>query len=454
MTVTNTATNANIHATITGYALVSPPSNMVISASGIITWTPAQAQSPSTNLITTIVTNSDAFDLVNPMLTATNTFTVIVREVNVAPVLSNISTQTVNVNNLLTVTNTAVETNIHATVGYTLTTFPTGMSINASGIITWTPNSSQSPSTNQVTTVVTNTDPFDLVNPHLSATNTFFVVVSESNIPPAFSTIIATQTVNELTLLTVTNAATNANIHATISGYGLVNPPAGAAINTNGVFTWTPQQTNSPSTNLITTVVTNTDPLDVVNPHLTATNTFTVIVKEVNVAPTLPAASTNTVNELTLLTLTNAATEANIHSTLGYRLVGAPTGMSISTNGVVTWTPQQTQSPGTNVVTTIVTNSNPYDLVNPHLSATNTFTVIVKEVNVAPVLSNIRHANRHRIDPADGDQHGHGNEHPFHAGLHAGSAAFGSEHQRQRHHHLDADRCAEEHDQHHHDHRD
>ena len=57
--MTNSATNANIHATITGYTLVNPPSNMVISASGIITWTPAQAQSPSTNLITTIVTNSD-----------------------------------------------------------------------------------------------------------------------------------------------------------------------------------------------------------------------------------------------------------------------------------------------------------------------------------------------------------------------------------------------------------
>ena len=30
------------------------------------------------------------------------------------------------------------------------------------------------------------------------------------------------------------------------------------------------------------------------------------------------------------------------------------------------------------MVTTIVTNSNPYDPVNPHLSATNTFTVTVQ----------------------------------------------------------------------------
>ena len=231
-----------------------------------------------------------------------------------------------NVNGLLTVTNTAAETNIHATVGYALTTFPAGMSINASGIITWTPNWSQSPGTNQVTTVVTNTDVYDLVTPHLSATNTFLVIVNESNSAPQFVSLIATQIVNELTLLTVTNAATNINPHATISGYGLINPPAGAAISTNGVFTWTPPQTNSPGTNLITTVVTNTDPYDVVNPHLTATNQFTVVVKEVNVAPVLSLLATQFVNELTLLTFTNAATEANIHSTLGYRLVGAPSG--------------------------------------------------------------------------------------------------------------------------------
>jgi hypothetical protein len=46
--------------------------------------------------------------------------------------------------------------------------------------------------------------------------------------------------------------------------------------------------------------------------------------------------------------------------------------MVIDANGNITWTPEQNQSPSTNLVTTVVTNSNPYDLVNPHLSATNT----------------------------------------------------------------------------------
>ena len=200
------------------------------------------------------------------------------------------------------------------------------MGIDANGVITWTPQQNQSPSTNLVTTVVTNSNPYDLVNPHLSATNTFTVTVTEVNVAPVLP-VIPAQTVNELTLLTVTNTATESNIHSTL-GYALVNPPAGMGIDTNGVITWTPQQNQSPSTNLVTTVVTNSNPYDLVNPHLSATNTFTVIVKEVNVAPVLPIIGAQTVNELTLLTVTNTATESNIHSTLGYALVNPPAGMA------------------------------------------------------------------------------------------------------------------------------
>ena len=46
---------------------------MTISGAGVITWTPL---TPGTNTITTVVTNNDSFDLVNPTLTATNSFTV------------------------------------------------------------------------------------------------------------------------------------------------------------------------------------------------------------------------------------------------------------------------------------------------------------------------------------------------------------------------------------------
>jgi hypothetical protein len=64
------------------------PAGVVINASGIITWTPASGQSPSTNLVTTVVTNTDAFDLVNPHLSATNSVTVIVNPIPPFPILT------------------------------------------------------------------------------------------------------------------------------------------------------------------------------------------------------------------------------------------------------------------------------------------------------------------------------------------------------------------------------
>ena len=387
LTVTNTASNSNIHSTNVGYALLNPPAGAAIDATGVITWAPGQNQSPSTNIITTVVTNANPYDLINPRLTATNSFTVIVREVNVAPVLPVILPQTIDELTLLTVTNTASNANIHSTVvGYTLVNPPSGAAIDAGGIITWTPGQSQSPSTNTITTVVANANPYDLVNPLLTATNSFTVIVREVNVAPALS-VIPTQTVDELMLLTVTNTASNANIHSTIAGYTLVNPPSGAAIDASGIITWTPGQSQSPSTNTITTVVTNANPYDLVNPLLTATNSFTVIVREVNVAPALPAILPQTVDEMTLLTVTNTASNANIHSTVvGYALVNPPAGAAVDADGIITWTPGQSQSPSTNTITTVVTNANPYDLVNPHLTATNSFTVIVREVNVAPAL--------------------------------------------------------------------
>jgi hypothetical protein len=80
---------------------------------------------------------------------------------------------------------------------------------------------------------------------------------------------------------------------------------------------------------------------------------------------------------LQLFSITNAAAEPNLHSTnAGYLLTAAPAGMTINSNGLITWSPPVSQSLTTNTVTTVVTNGNPYDLVNPRLTATNSFTVV------------------------------------------------------------------------------
>ncbi len=305
---------------------------------------------------------------------------------NVPPVFVAPTTNNFIVNELavLNITNTATDADLPAqTLTYSLTVGANGIIVSPiTGILSWTPQQTNSPSTNTVLVTVT-----DNGASTLKATNTYTIVVKEVNIPPTLPTVV-TQTVNELTLLTVTNAATNSNIHSTITGYRLVNPPSGMSISAGGVITWTPAQIQSPGTNLITTVVTNNNAFDLINPRLTSTNQFTVIVKEVNVASVLPGITTKTITVLKPFSITNAATQPNIHSvTAGYRLLAPPAGAANTTHGVITWTPAQNYILTTNTITTVVTNSNPYDLVNPHLSATNSFSVIVAPSTVTTNLA-------------------------------------------------------------------
>ena len=376
LTVTNAATDNDIPALPLTYMLVvtnaltgSAVTNASISTNGVITWTPGQAQSPGTNVFTTIVSDGS--------LSATNSFTVTVTEVNVAPMLPVQGGRILAGTQSLMVTNTAGEPNIHSvTAGYALTG-PTGSTIDTNGVIRWTPTVLQVPGVYTFTTVVSNSNPYDMVNPRLSATNSFTVTVQAIHNGPVLG-VVSNQVVNELTLLTVTNAATDNDIPALPLTYTLVNPPTGAGISTNGVITWTPGQAQSPGTNVFTTIVSDGS--------LSATNSFTVTVTEVNVAPVLPVQGGRILAGTQSLTVTNTAGEPNIHSvTAGYALTG-PTGSTIDTNGVIRWTPTVLQVPGVYTFTTVVSNSNPYDVVNPRLSATNSFTVTVQAIHNGPVL--------------------------------------------------------------------
>jgi hypothetical protein len=190
--------------------------------------------------------------------------------------------------------------------------------------------------------------------------------------------------VNELTTLAITNLATDADIPAQTLTYSLVAGTNGVVFNpATGILTWTPQQTNSPSTNIFAVAV-----IDNGTPALSATNTLTIIVKEVNQPPVLGVIPTQTITLLQLFKITNAATEPNIHSTnAGYGLLLPPLGMTINSSGVISWTPAANQSLTTNTIMTVVTNSNPFDLVNPHLTATNSFLVIVLPSTSATTLT-------------------------------------------------------------------
>jgi hypothetical protein len=289
----------------------------------------------------------------------------------------------------LDVTNTATDSDIHVvSLTYALLSAPTNAVISTNGIITWTPVVAQVPSTNVFTTVATAYDPQAANATSLSATNSFTVVVQAVHNPP----VLPAQNnlaINELTPLTVTNTASQSSIPPLTLAYTLVNPPGGAAIDANGIITWTPTQAEAPSTNVITTVVSDNG-----TPSLSATNSFTVVVNDLNNVPVLPAQTNRTIVGQTPLDVTNTATDSDIHVvSLTYALISAPTNAAISANGIITWTPLLSQVPSTNVFTTVVTAYDPQAANSTNLSAINSFTVVVQAPAPPPVLQSIELTN-------------------------------------------------------------
>src|SRR5947207_1945238 len=372
LSVSASATDADLPANTLTFALVSAPTGITINgSSGVISWTPSEAQGPSTNVVRVSVTDNGV-----PALSATNSFTVTVTEVNLAPVLSVPADQTIDEQTALNVSASATDADLPAnTLTFALVSAPTGMTINAaSGVISWTPSEAQGPSTNVVSVSVT-----DNGVPALSATNSFTVTVTEVNLAPVLS-VPADQTIDEQTTLSVSASATDADLPANTLSFALVSAPLGMSINpASGVISWTPSEAQGPSTNVVSVSVTDNGV-----PALSATNSFTVTVTEVNLAPVLSVPADQTIDEQTGLSVSASATDADLPAnTLTFALVSAPLGMSINpANGVISWTPSEAQGPSTNVVSVSVTDNGV-----PVLSVTNSFTVTVREVNVAPVLS-------------------------------------------------------------------
>jgi hypothetical protein len=278
LNATASATDPDSGQTLT-FALVSAPESMTINpTTGAISWTPAQTQSPSTNTVSVSVRDNGT-----PPLSATNSFVVTVYEVNDPPIPPLIPTQTVNAQALLTVNDTATETNIHATVGYFLLSAPAGAEINSSGIITWTPLRSQGPNTITITAVATNADIYDLTNTYLSATNSFTVIVYAPTLAP-----IGNYTVNAGQTVSFTASATDNDSTRTLT-FSLVSPPSGASINGgSGLFNWRPTVSQADTTNTVQVSVADNS-----TPSLSDSKSFLVVVNPLAPVILTPISYTN-----------------------------------------------------------------------------------------------------------------------------------------------------------------
>ena len=233
----------------------------------------------------------------------------------------------------------------------------------------------------------------------VSAIPIVYAPINTNTAPVFIYTNLPNQVTNELTLLTVTNTATDANTNLTLSytvsltidtnamianGWPLTyanTTNTSPTIDTNGVITWTPSEAQGPGVYIVTTVVSDNS-----IPPLRASNSFSVTVNEVNLAPfwptNIPSQTNYPIAATTTLTVVNTAADSDIPlNPLSYVLSVSPvvTNAVISTNGIITWTPTPAQV-GVYTFITIVSDTNQYALFNKSLSATNFFTVTVTAV--------------------------------------------------------------------------
>jgi len=351
------------------------PAGASISSGGLITWLTDESHGPSTNLFEVI-----AMDNGSPSLSATQTFFVVVNEVNRAPAMGDIAAQSVNEGEHLTFTVTATDADFPAqTLTFSLgADSAEGASISpTTGAFTWTPGENFGPGTYYFIAYVTD----DGSPPQLDARG-FLVTVGEVNRPPEIAPI-EEQTVNEGQFLGFSVFATDPDAPAqTLTLTLSANAPAGATLSPGGFFSWSPTNAQAPATYKFSVTATDNG-----SPSLSVTQGITIVVNELNFEPVLAAIDDVSLTEGVLLSFTAVATDANGASqTLTFTLgAGAPEGATIDpVTGAFAWTPTEAQGPDNYQIGIIVTDNG-----TPPLSTARSFLVTVNETNSPPVLEPI-----------------------------------------------------------------
>ncbi len=287
------ATDANLPNDTLVFSLVGTvPTGMTINAqTGVISWTPDEAEGPQSYNITVRVT--DAFQL-----TDEDTFTLTVNEVNTPPVIPPIADKVVNAGSELRFTIRGDRRgSTGAGLDYSLVSAPAGALIDPlTGEFVWTPSPSSQAATETITVRVED-------GLGGSAQQTFNVRV---NVAPQIEPI-ADKTADEGQTLTVPVIATDANGVDDTLIYSLVGvAPPGASIDpATGVITFTPTEAQGGQTLTITVRVTDEG-------GLSAETSFDVTVNEVNADPVIAQIGDQRVNLGGTLTVDVNATDSDL----------------------------------------------------------------------------------------------------------------------------------------------
>ncbi|MCD4703259.1 MAG: putative Ig domain-containing protein [Methanosarcinaceae archaeon] len=181
---------------------------------------------------------------------------------------------------------------------------------------------------------------------------------------------IGSQAVVETSALSFTVSGSDVDGDSLI--YSATGLPEGASLDTaTGVFSWTPS---------VGQAGTYTMSFTVTDGYLNDSETATITVASLNNAPVMGSIGSQAVEEVSTLSFTVSGSDADGDS-LTYSAADMPGGASLdTTTGVFSWTPAEGQA-GTYTVSFTVTDG--------ALSDTESATIVVSELNHAPVMGSI-----------------------------------------------------------------
>ncbi len=213
--------------------------------------------------------------------------------------------------------------------------------------------------------------------PAMSAWAQFTLTIKPANSGPTLRTL-SDLTTDEHSPLVVTNTASDADLPARLLSYTLLSAPEGAAIDSDGIITWIPSESQGGTTNILVTVVTDNG-----SPALSATNSFSVVVNESNSSPQLAALQDYTVNPGQQISFASLATDSDIPTnTLTFSLTTPINGAVIDpATGFFTWRPSVAQAGSTNRIEIQVADDG-----SPSLFDTKSFSVVVNPMGSIKIL--------------------------------------------------------------------
>jgi RHS repeat-associated protein len=297
------------------FNLNSAPNGMTISSLGLISWTPSYDQSGTYNIIVEV---SDT------QLTATSVFSINVNNTNQIPVINSTPIITATENRLYQYQVQSTDADLN-TLNYQLTEFPLGMSINSSGLITWTPDYMQSGSH---LVSVSISDGLD------AAVQSFTLNVENINRSPTFISAPVTEIKEKETYeyLAQANDPDGDDLQ-----YAIILAPTGMLIDPlNGNLVWNTTKEDIGAHYIV---------ISAIDSGLSQVEQgFTLTVTNVNDAPVINSIAPVSGTENQAYSYQIEATDEDA-DVLSYSLLSKPDGMAInSETGLISWLPTFQQS--------------------------------------------------------------------------------------------------------------